>query len=67
MGAGAIVTKSVPDDSVVAGIPAKVIGNTWEFAERKLKAMPADWNNGEFQENIRTYLEKIVQKPQKVK
>ena len=31
---GAIVTKNVPDNSVVAGIPAKVVGTTEEFLEK---------------------------------
>lgn len=35
--AGSIVTKNVPDNSVVAGVPAKVIKSTDEYLE-KLKA-----------------------------
>lgn len=38
--AGAIVTKDVPENSVVAGIPAKVIKNTMEYAEEILNNMP---------------------------
>ena len=34
IGAGALVTKDVPDETVVAGIPAKVICSTWEYAEK---------------------------------
>lgn len=34
IGAGAIVTKNVPDNSVVAGCPAKVICSTQEYLER---------------------------------
>lgn len=32
--AGSVVTKSVPNDSIVGGNPAKVIGNVKEFGER---------------------------------
>ena len=37
VGAGAIVTKSVPDNSVVAGVPAKVIKTTDEYFEKLKK------------------------------
>jgi acetyltransferase-like isoleucine patch superfamily enzyme len=32
--AGAVVTKSIPNDCVVGGNPAKVIGNVWELKTR---------------------------------
>lgn len=34
IGAGAIVTKNVPDNSIVAGCPAKIICSTEEFLEK---------------------------------
>lgn len=34
VGAGAIVTRDVPDETVVAGIPAKRICSTWEYADK---------------------------------
>ncbi|SFL59727.1 maltose O-acetyltransferase [Paenibacillus sp. 1_12] len=34
MAAGSIVTKSIPDGSIVAGNPAKVIGNTADYLEK---------------------------------
>ena len=33
--AGSVVTKDIPDDSVVAGIPAKVIAKTSEYIQRE--------------------------------
>lgn len=35
VGAGSVVTQSVPDDVVVAGNPARVISTTEEYQERK--------------------------------
>jgi maltose O-acetyltransferase len=34
IGAGSVVTKSIPDDCVVAGIPAQVIGITSQYIEK---------------------------------
>lgn len=35
--AGAIVTKDVPNETVVAGIPAKPICSVWEYADKCMK------------------------------
>ncbi len=37
IGAGAVVSKSIPDYSVAAGVPARVICSTQEYAEKCLK------------------------------
>lgn len=38
VGAGAIVTKNIPDNSVAVGIPARVIESIDEYAKKKLNA-----------------------------
>lgn len=35
VGAGSIVTKDIPNDSIAAGVPAKIIGNIYDYASRK--------------------------------
>ena len=35
IGAGSIVTKDISDDSVVAGVPAKVVGSFNDFVEKR--------------------------------
>ena len=40
VGAGAVVTKDVPSNSVVAGVPAKVLCTSDEYAEKLLKNTP---------------------------
>ena len=36
IGAGSVVTKDVNDDCIVAGVPAKVVGNTDDYAKKIL-------------------------------
>ena len=35
--AGSVVTKDIPDNCIVAGVPAKIIGSTHEYVEREKK------------------------------
>lgn len=49
VGAGSVVTKSVSDDTVVAGNPAKPIGNVWELFE-KVKPLNLDTKGMTYQQ-----------------
>ena len=40
IGAGSIVAKDVPSDTVVAGVPARAICSTWEYADKCKANMP---------------------------
>ena len=64
VGAGAVVTKSVPDDCVVAGIPARVVCSTFEYAE-KMKSSQAnlDWDAEKYKANKKDYLINRIPEP----
>ncbi len=60
VGAGSVVTKDVPDESVVAGVPARRICSTREYAEKSLQAMPPDFDLDAYKADKRGYLEHII-------
>ncbi|MBR3099242.1 MAG: acyltransferase [Clostridia bacterium] len=60
VGAGSVVTKDVPDYTVVAGVPAKVICTTQEYAERSLAGMPDGFNKLEYDTDKKSHLLNIL-------
>lgn len=56
IGAGSLVNKDVPNGSVVAGVPARFICTTDEYAEKCLKNMPSDFDEAEYLKNKKEYL-----------
>lgn len=65
IGAGAVVTKSIPDYSVAVGVPAKVIGDTRDYAEKMKNRMPENWDVSEYKRNKKEYLIKTIPTPEK--
>ncbi len=60
VGAGSVVTKDIPDRTVVAGVPARVICSTDEYAEKCRAKMPENFDPKKYRENKRAYLTEIL-------
>ncbi|MBQ7172497.1 MAG: acyltransferase [Clostridia bacterium] len=60
VGAGSIVTKDIPDRTVVAGVPAKVICTTDEYAKKCKERMPANFDMAKYKANKKAYLQEIL-------
>ncbi len=50
--ASALVNKDIPDNSVAAGVPARVIGTFDSFIEKRLGESKKDWENMGGGENV---------------
>ena len=56
IGAGSLVTKNIPSGTVYAGVPARFICTTEQYAEKCLKNMPEDYDEAAFRANKKEYL-----------
>ena len=56
VGAGSIVTKDVPDNTVVCGVPARAVCTLEEYAKKCLQTMPEDFDLESYQKDKKGYL-----------
>lgn len=60
--AGAVVTKTIPPDSVAAGVPAKVVTSIDDYGARLLAETP-DYDHAEYLADKRKVLEELYPRP----
>ena len=60
VGAGSVVTKDIPDRTVVAGVPARAICTTDEYAKKCKDRMPAGFDEAKYKANKKAYLQEIL-------
>lgn len=68
VGAGSVITKSIPSNSVVAGNPAKYLMSYEQFLERSLDRFPkhSDQAEGDYKARIHSILDKSMRAEMKV-
>lgn len=62
IGAYSLVTQNVPDNSVVGGVPAKVICSIDEYAEKVKKSMPVEFDIENYRKDKKRELLRIYGK-----
>ena len=60
IGAGSVVTKDVPDRTVVCGVPARIICTLDEYAKKCVSNMPKDFDAQEYYKDKKGYLLKTI-------
>ena len=60
IGSGSIVTKNVMDESVVCGVPAKVVCTVLEYAEKCKNQMPENFDEEAYKKDKAGYLKQIL-------
>ena len=62
IGAGAIVTKDIPDFSIAVEVPAKVIGNTMDYADKMLLKAQSTYDTKALKKDKYNYLVSLAEK-----